>query len=52
MLPQRFLDELIYRSDIVDVVNRYVPLKKAGSNYVGLCPFHNERSTPTSKIRS
>lgn len=49
MLPQRFLDELIYRSDIVDVVNRYVPLKKAGSNYVGLCPFHNEK-TPSFSV--
>ena len=49
MLPQKFLDELIYRADIVDVVNRYVPLKKAGSNYVGLCPFHNEK-TPSFSV--
>ena len=49
MLPQKFLDELIYRSDIVDVIGRYVPLKKAGSNYVGLCPFHNEK-TPSFSV--
>ncbi len=42
--PQRFLDELIERSDIVDVVSSYVTLKKKGSNYFGLCPFHNEKT--------
>ena len=42
--PQRFLDELIDRSDIVDVVSSYVALKKQGTNYFGLCPFHNEKT--------
>ncbi len=42
--PQRFLDELIDRSDIVDVVSSYVALKKKGGNYFGLCPFHNEKT--------
>lgn len=42
--PQRFLDELIDRSDIVDVVSSYVPLKKKGADYFGLCPFHNEKT--------
>ena len=41
---QRFLDELIDRSDIVDVVSSYVALKKKGGNYFGLCPFHNEKT--------
>lgn len=41
---QSFLDELTARSDIVDVVSRYVPLKRSGANYFGLCPFHNEKS--------
>ncbi len=41
---QAFLDELNARSDILDVVGRYVQLKKTGSNYFGLCPFHNEKS--------
>lgn len=39
-----FLDELSARNDIVDVVSQYVPLKKSGANYFGLCPFHNEKS--------
>lgn len=43
-LPDSFLDELVARSDIVEIVQRYVPLKKSGSNYFGLCPFHNEKS--------
>jgi len=42
--PQRFLDELIDRSDIVDVVSSYVSLSKKGGNYFGLCPFHNEKT--------
>ena len=42
--PQRFLDELIDRTDIVDVVSSYVTLSKKGGNYFGLCPFHNEKT--------
>lgn len=42
--PQRFLDELTDRSDIVDVVSSYVDLTKKGGNYFGLCPFHNEKT--------
>ncbi len=42
--PQRFLDELIDRSDIVDLVSSYVSLTKKGGNYFGLCPFHNEKT--------
>ncbi|PAT41263.1 DNA primase [Vandammella animalimorsus] len=43
-IPQHFLDELIERTDIVDVVGRYVTLKKGGANLLGLCPFHEEKS--------
>lgn len=43
-IDQSFLDELTARCDIVDVVSRYVPLKRQGGNYFGLCPFHNEKS--------
>ena len=42
--PQQFLDELASRSDIVDVVSSYVSLTRKGSNYFGLCPFHNEKT--------
>ena len=42
--PQNFLDELIARSDIVDVVSSYVQLTRKGSNLFGLCPFHSEKT--------
>ena len=44
MIPQSFIQDLLNRVDIVDVVGRYVQLKKGGANYIGLCPFHNEKS--------
>ena len=39
-IPQAFIQELIARTDIVEVVGRYVSLKKGGANFMGLCPFH------------
>ena len=42
--PRQFLDELVSRCDIVDVVSSYVALQHKGSNYFGLCPFHNEKT--------
>jgi DNA primase len=44
VIPQSFIDDLLRRVDIVDLVGQHVTLKKAGSNYSGLCPFHNEKS--------
>ena len=44
-----FLDELAARSDIVDVVSSYVELKRKGTNYFGLCPFHSEK-TPSFSV--
>jgi DNA primase len=44
MIPQTFIQDLLSRVDIVDVVGRYVQLKKGGANLMGLCPFHNEKS--------
>ncbi|MDE3142410.1 MAG: DNA primase [Pseudomonadota bacterium] len=43
-IPDRFIDELLARVDIVEVVERRVPLKKAGREWTACCPFHNERS--------
>ena len=42
--PQNFLDELIARNDIVDVVGSYVQLTRKGTNLFGLCPFHSEKT--------
>ncbi|HYP67658.1 MAG TPA: DNA primase [Thiobacillaceae bacterium] len=44
MIPKDFIDALLARVDIVDVVDRRVPLKKAGQNYQACCPFHQEKS--------
>ncbi len=44
MIPKSFIQDLLNRLDIVDVIERYLPLKKAGANYVACCPFHNEKS--------
>ena len=44
MIPQSFIADLLNRVDIVDVVGRYVQLKKGGANFMGLCPFHSEKS--------
>jgi DNA primase len=44
VIPQSFITDLLNRVDIVDVVGRYVQLKKGGANYMGLCPFHSEKS--------
>jgi DNA primase len=43
-IPQGFIDELLSRVDLVEVIGRYVPLKRTGANFSGLCPFHSEKS--------
>lgn len=50
-LPDQFLQELKLRSDMADVASSYVNLKKHGRNYVGLCPFHSEK-TPSFNVYS
>ena len=49
MIPDSFKQELLHRVDVVDVIERYVPLKKAGSNHVACCPFHSEK-TPSFTV--
>ena len=44
MIPDSFIQDLLTRVDVTDVVGRYVQLKKGGINLLGLCPFHNEKS--------
>ena len=43
-IPQTFVQELLARADVVEIVGRYVQLKKGGANFMGLCPFHSEKS--------
>ena len=48
-IPQSFIDDLIARSDIVEVINSRVPLKRKGKEYMACCPFHNEK-TPSFTV--
>ena len=49
MIPESFIQDLLARIDIVDLIDSYVPLKKAGANYSACCPFHNEK-TPSFTV--
>ncbi len=49
MIPQSFIQELLARVEIVDVIDRHVKLKRAGANYVACCPFHTEK-TPSFTV--
>ncbi len=51
-IPRSFIDDLLVRVDIVDLIDTLVPLKKSGSNYVALCPFHNEKTPSFSVSRN
>ena len=49
MIPRAIIDEIVYRNDIEQVISSYVTLKRAGSNFNGLCPFHSEK-TPSFTV--
>ena len=48
-IPEQFIDDLLTRINIIDVINDHVPLKRAGANYTARCPFHEER-TPSFTV--
>lgn len=48
-IPRSFIEDLLSRADIVQVINQRVPLKKAGANYKACCPFHDEK-TPSFNV--
>ena len=50
-VPQQFIDEVLDRTDIVELIDYYLPLKKMGQNYSCLCPFHSEKS-PSFSVSS
>src|SRR4030088_130095 len=49
LFPQHFIDDLRLQANIVQVVQEYVPLKRAGTTFKGLCPFHSEK-TPSFHV--
>ncbi|MCL2075203.1 MAG: DNA primase [Betaproteobacteria bacterium] len=49
MIPESFIQDLLTRIDIVDLIDRHVRLKKAGANYMACCPFHSEK-TPSFTV--
>jgi len=51
-IPRQFIDDLLLRVDIVDLIDSYLPLKKSGSNYVARCPFHSEKTPSFSVSRN
>ncbi|MCQ8106147.1 DNA primase [Methylomonas sp. SURF-2] len=51
-IPKQFIDDLLVRVDIVDLIDSHVPLRKAGTNYVARCPFHAEKTPSFSVSRT
>ena len=51
LVPEAVLEQIRAASDIVDVVGGYLPLKRAGANFVTLCPFHKEK-TPSFSVNA
>ena len=49
LIPQDFIDDLVQRIDVVEVIGNRIEIKKAGKEYKGLCPFHTEK-TPSFTV--
>jgi DNA primase len=49
LIPQDFIDDLVQRVDIIEVISNRIEIKKAGREYKGLCPFHTEK-TPSFTV--
>jgi DNA primase len=49
MIPQETIQQIVSRIDIIEIINSFVKLRKRGTNYLGLCPFHNEK-TPSFTV--
>ena len=47
---QDFIDEVVERNDIVEVISEYAKLKRVGSRYAALCPLHNDKKSPSLSI--
>lgn len=47
---QAFLDELVMRNDIVDIISEYTVLKRSGNRMMGLCPLHNDKKSPSLTV--
>ena len=50
-IPDHFIDDLLSRVDIVEVIDRHVKLRRAGRNYQACCPFHQEKAPPSPSAR-
>lgn len=49
MIPQETIQEITSKIDIIEIIDSFVKLKRRGANYLGLCPFHNEK-TPSFTV--
>ncbi|HBG37948.1 MAG TPA: DNA primase, partial [Clostridiaceae bacterium] len=47
-IPEETIEKIIQSNNIVDVISEFVPLKKTGHNYMGVCPFHNDKGPSLS----
>lgn len=50
-IPRSFIDDVLARTDIVELINSRVKLKKAGREYQACCPFHHEKTPPSPLVR-